>query len=139
MTPLWARDLTGFEPFDSREGHWGRGQTGFNLSITGRIWLSDGRKVKRDGEWVFPCHRDLIDGRDKDATMYSGIYSYGFKEGPTLWLYPDAEGALNIAMQAGLASLIGVHKITHDTPVRSNTRRHVLFRLGEFNTLPLAA
>jgi len=140
ISPYWARDYRYFEPNDTPEGHWGRGQTGFNLALSGRVLLADGRKVKRDGLWVYPCHRDIVVGEGRDQTAYSGIYSYGFRGGPVLWLYPFAEAALNDVMCCGLASLVGVHKIDGDTPVRSNDTRRILFRLGEIDCcLPQAA
>lgn len=130
---LWVRDYANLTIHNSKDGHWGRGQTGFNISLSGRIYLSDGRKIKQEGVWGFPNHRDLIDGQGDDETVYSGIYSYGFREGPTLWLYPHAEGALTAAMRRGLASLMGVHQIDAATTVRSNTSRKVLFSLGEID------
>ena len=131
--PLWVGHYGNFTIHDSPNGHWGKGQTGFNLSESGRIFLSDGRKVKRDGQWLYPCHRDLIAGDGRDATFYSGIYSYGFAEGPSFWLYPHTEGALNPEMIRGLCSLIGVHRISKDTPVFSNTTRNLLFVLREID------
>lgn len=125
------RNYANIEIYDSKEGHWGRGQTGFNLSLSGRVFLSDGRKIKVAGEWKYPSHRDLFDGAGDDETVYPGIYSYGFREGPTLWLYPHTESAMNDAMRRGLASLIGVHQINVETPVRSNSSRGVLFTLKE--------
>lgn len=133
--PLWVRDYRNLDIHDSRMGHWGKGQTGFNLSESGRVFLSDGRKVKREGEWSYPCHRDLIDGEGQDRTVFSGIYSYGYAEGPTLWLYPFTEVALNDAMRQGLSSLIGVHRIAATTAVRSNNSRETLFLLREVCTV----
>lgn len=36
---LWVRNYANIEIYDSKEGHWGRGQTGFNLSLSGRVFL----------------------------------------------------------------------------------------------------
>lgn len=36
---LWVRNYANIEIHDSKEGHWGRGQTGFNLSLSGRVFL----------------------------------------------------------------------------------------------------
>ena len=128
---FWVADYRGLEIHDSRMGHWGKGQTGFNLSESGRVFLSDGRKIKRDGVWSYPCHRDLVNGHGPDRTVYSGIYSYGYADGPSLWLYPHAERSLNEAMKAGLNSLVGVHRIDGQTPVYSNTSRELLFLLQD--------
>lgn len=136
-SPYWVRDYSSFAPLSSQDCHWGKAQSGFCLSLSGRIWLTDNRAVRGglhgrrdiDDEFTHPCHRDLVDGRGDDATVYAGIYSFGAEV--CLWLYPQAEGALNEAMRAGLKSLIGVHLITATTPVKSNTSRRVLFILGE--------
>lgn len=102
--------------------------------------ISEGRRIKVDGQWIYPCHRNLIEGEGDDCTYFSGIYSYGFKsDGPTLWLYPHAEKGMNEMMRQGLASLIGVHRITGNTPVRSNSDRHIIFRLNEVHHLGVAA
>ncbi len=129
----WVKNYSNFDPKDSTEGHWGKGQTGFNISKSGKIYLSDNKKVKDElGEWGYPNHRDLVVGSGDDKTVYSGIYSWF--NGIILWLYPATEfmweeNPTNI--EKGLASLIGVHKITKDTPVYSNTSRNILFRLGD--------
>lgn len=129
--PLWVGHYGDLSIHDSPNGHWGRGQTGFNLSESGRVYLSDGRKVKCAGTWTYPCHRDLVVGEGLDATVYSGIYSYGYAEGPTLWLYPHTERHLTAGMMKGLASLIGVHRISGETKVLSNTSRELLFTLND--------
>ena len=128
---FWLHDYRGIEIFDSPKGHWGRGQTGFTFSESGRINLSDGRKIKRSGTWHYPCHRDLVSGEGKDRTVFSGIYNYGYAEGSSLWLYPDAEGALNDEIRQSLCSLIGVHLIDSRTAVFSNTSHDLLFILGD--------
>ncbi len=126
----WVKDYTDYNPWSSKDSHWGKGQAGFNLSRSGRINLSDNKGEKDDaGDWYYPCHRDLLDENKDDITCYSGIYSWAL--GPELYLYPDAEAALNEDMKKGLASLIGVHQITPETPVISNTSRKVLFRLKD--------
>ena len=131
----WIKNYSQFNPRDSIQGHWGEGQTGFNISESGRIYLSDNVKFKDDfGEYGYPNHRDLIVGSGKDETIHSGIYSWTPYKGEiaTLWLYPFTEEILNNEMKKGLASLIGVHKIIENTPVYSNTgRRDILFRLGD--------
>ena len=131
MNPFWLHNYNGFEPNDTKQGHWGKGQTGFNVSISGIVNLSDNRKVKKDGAWRYPNHRDMMTGEGDHCTCLSGIYSWGYEEGPTLYLYPAAEGMMNERIREGLASLIGVHHITEDTPVVSNCSRKILFRLGE--------
>jgi len=119
----WSDDYTNYEPYEDKESHWGIHQVGFNISASGRINL---------GYNVGETHRDLMVGTGDDETVHSGIYSFGYKrEEPTLWLYPNAVNVLNDGMRQGLASLIGVHMITAETPVRSNTTRKVLFRLGD--------
>ncbi len=133
---FWLHDLRGIEIYDSPRGHWGRGQTGFTFSQSGRINLSDGRKIKTEEGWKYPCHRDLISGEGKDRTVFSGIYSYGYPEGPTLWLYPDAEQSLNDDIRHGLCSLIGVHRIDSTTRVVSNTTNELLFILGDVQSNP---
>ncbi len=126
----WVKDYTDYNPWSSKDSHWGKGQAGFNLSRSGRINLSDNKGEKDEaGDWYYPCHRDLLDENKDDITCYSGIYSWA--NGPELYLYPDAEAALNEDMKKGLASLIGVHQITPETPVISNTSRKVLFRLKD--------
>jgi len=127
----WVKDYSNFEPKDTNQGHWGSGQTGFNISKNGKIFLSDNKKIKDEfGEWVYPNHRDLIVGFGDDETVYSGIYSWGYGA-IEFYLYPDAERILNFEMKKGLASLIGVHKITSETAVYSNTSRKLLFFLGD--------
>jgi hypothetical protein len=127
MKENWVSDYSNFQPKSTKFGHWGKGQTGLNISLSGRIFLSD--NVLK-GDFRYPCHRDLIDGEGIHETVYSCIYSWSNGE-PTIWLYPDAERSLNRDMKRGLNSLIGVHKITSGTPVRSNSERGVIFRLGE--------
>lgn len=127
----WVRDYRRLDIFDSPDGHWGRHQTGLTIAPSGKVLLSDGRKIKVDGTWRFPCRRDLVVGHGEHRTVYSGIYSFDARYGPTIWLYPDAESALSDRIRAGLASLIGVHRIAPETPVRSNNGRQVLFVLGQ--------
>jgi hypothetical protein len=126
----WVKDYHNFEPHDTPDGHWGKHQAGLNISRSGKIFLSDNRKVKDEEGWGYPSHRDIDVGSGVDRTSYSAIYSFEKEWGPTIWLYPDTEGSLNKEMRIGLSSLIGVHQITADTPVRSNTGRNILFRLG---------
>lgn len=45
-TALWVRNYANLDILDSREGRWCRGQTGFNISLSGRVFLSDGRRIK---------------------------------------------------------------------------------------------
>jgi hypothetical protein len=136
----WVKDLTYYSPLSHGHAAWGRDQAGFNLSLSGRIYLTDNRKVKmlpevlqfgREmvEEYDYPNHRNLVVGEGKDQTIYSGLYSWK-NQRPELYLYYDAEKALNMQMRRGLASLIGVHLINANTPVISNTYRNVLFRLG---------
>jgi hypothetical protein len=142
---LWVRDLSNYRPISSNDSHWGRGQAGFNISESGRIYLTDNseedlkmsasEKLRQKAEHgqLYPTHRDLTVGRGPDITAYSGIFTFEGKDAPILWLYPDAEKALSkhLEMARGLASLIGVHNIDKNTPVRSNTSREVLFKLGD--------
>ena len=142
---LWVRDLSNYRPISSNGSHWGRGQAGFNISESGRIYLTDNsekdlkmsasEKLRHKAELgqLYPSHRDLTVGRGPDITAYSGIFTFEGKDAPTLWLYPDAEKALSKhpKMARGLASLIGVYNIGWSTPVRSNSSREVLFRLGD--------
>ena len=146
----WVKDYTYYDPFSSSHCHWGRNQAGFNLSLSGRVFLTDNRVVKpsdfiydpatgryRERESFlsqetadYPNHRDLIDGYGKDLTIYGGIYSWD--KGKTgLYLYPNTVEVLNDDMKRGLASLIGVHKITEITPVYVNSSKNLLFRLGD--------
>jgi hypothetical protein len=146
----WVKDYTYYDPFSSSHCHWGRNQAGFNLSLSGRVFLTDNRVVKpsdfiydpatgryRERESFlsqetadYPNHRDLIDGYGKDLTVYGGIYSWD--KGKTgFYLYPNTVEALNDDMKRGLASLIGVHKITERTPVYVNSSKNLLFRLGD--------
>ena len=130
----WVDDYSDFRPKSDRQGHWGSGQTGFNISLSGSIYLSDNRPTEgRGGLLHHPCHRDLITGQGDDETIWAGIYSWSREV--TIWLYPSTEGAVmrREEMRKGLASLIGVHKITEKTPVKSNTERGTLFLLGEAN------
>jgi len=127
----WVKDYSNFKPISDPESHYGKGQTGFNISESGKIYLSDNTPIQIGEGWRYPTHRYMIVGEGRDKTVFSGIYSFGFKEDPALWLYPDTEKYLNEEMKKGLASLIGVHSITKDTPVKSNTGRKTLFTLGE--------
>ena len=130
----WVTDLTHYKP--AREGHWPAYCAGFNLSLSGRIWLTDNRPIWissdiREGI-IAPCHRDIIDGEGEDKTLYSGLYCYNPRhKAVTLWLYPAAEQVLNENMRDALKTLIGVDRITGDTVVYSNTTRKKLFALKE--------
>lgn len=114
----WVKDFTNYEPISSRRAHWGTLQAGFTITKDGLIDLTDNSQ--------YQSHISLHPG-------YGGIYSWRTWKGePTqLWLYPAAEVNLTPAMMNGLASLIGVHKITPDTPVYSNFHRNILFRLKD--------
>lgn len=93
--------------------------------------VSANTRVKRDdGQWHWPCHRDLMSGVGDNATVYSRIYTFHYRPS-ILWLYPDTEAHLTDSMKRGLASLIGIHKITPETAVKSNTTRKTLFFLKE--------
>lgn len=129
----WVTDLTNYNP--KTEGHWPKYCTGFNLSKNGRIWLLDNRDIIIDKPGCkgisYPCHRDLIDGENDDKTVYSGLYCWRpRKKDPTLWLYPCAEKFFNIEMLNALKSLIGVHDITENTKVYSNSYRNVISTLN---------
>lgn len=135
---LWVGDYNAFVPMSHKDAHWGTGQCGFNLSMSGRIFLSDNKRIRLsrategtniDREWFYPCHRDMEDGTGEDKTCLSGIYT--FSGTPILWLYPLAERYLGSKIKAGLGSLVGVHRITGQTEVRSNTSRKVLFLLAD--------
>lgn len=122
MHKNWVVDLTNYSPLNLG-GHWGKNQAGFNVSLSGRIWLTDNRQ--------FPCHRDLIDGEGDDATVHSGILSWN-RGKIELYAYPYLVQVLDLpAVRDGLKSLIGVYGMTQDTPVISNCSRKVLFRLGD--------
>lgn len=130
MNSRWVTDLSNYLP--TKEGHWPAYVAGFNLSLSGRIWLSDNKaihvnKPKAKG-LRHPCHRDIIDGTGKDETVYSGLYCWGKNEA-TLWLYPHCEMVFNESMLAGLKSLVGVHLITTSTKVYSNTWRNIVASL----------
>ena len=134
MSHLWVRDLTSYKP--AREGHWPPYCAGFNLSSSGRIWLTDNNPIiinEHDKQGILaPCHRDLVDGKKGDETVFSGLYCYNPRENQvTLWLYGFAENALTDKMKMGLKSLIGVHKIAATTAVLSNTSRKTLFCLKD--------
>lgn len=117
---LWVSDLRHYSPINLG-GHWGRDQAGFNLSLTGRIWLTDNQDR--------PCHRDIIDGVGGDKTNLSGIYSW-HKNIHELYVYPALESEIHReTVQEGLRSLIGVNGIQAGTPVISNETRKVLFVL----------
>jgi len=118
--PLWVKDLRDYSPINLG-GHWGRDQAGFNMSRSGRIWLTDNHQN--------PCHRNLIDGDGENKTNLSGIYSWhnGKHE---IYVYPDLENAIDIdAVRDGLCSLIGVNGIPSGTPVISNCTGSTLFVL----------
>lgn len=120
MQVYWVKDLKNYDPVNLG-GHWGDYQAGFNMSLSGRIWLTDNRS--------FPSHHSLIDGQGKDETRYSGIYSWK-DNNPELYVYPFLEEILfRKKVQEGLRSLIGVHLIVVGTPVISNSSNEVLFRL----------
>ncbi len=131
MSALWVVDLAEYDPL--KEGHWPKHTAGFNLSLSGRIWLSDNRPIniatpEREGV-MHPCHRDLIDGIGDDQTNYSGVYCW-VRGKASLWLYPHAEAVFTSVMLNGLKSLIGVHHITADTKVFSNVWRHEISSLS---------
>ncbi|MNG60949.1 hypothetical protein D3C79_191180 [compost metagenome] len=118
--PLWVTDLRQYKPINLG-GHWGRDQAGFNLSLSGRIWLTDNT--------AFPCHRDMIDGQGEDKTNLSGIYSW-HQGNHELYVYPYLEAVIDReTVRQGLRSLIGVNGIAVGTPVISNESRAVLFCL----------
>jgi len=122
MSNYWVTDLSNYNPINLG-GHWGDNQAGFNLSLSGRIWLTDNHE--------YPCHRNLIDGEGDDETVYSGIYSWN-DGNPELYTYPFLEQVLDRPeVREGLKSLIGVHMLTKDSPVISNCSQKVLFKLGD--------
>ncbi|GIC77699.1 hypothetical protein [Moritella sp. F3] len=122
MHKNWITDLTDFTPINLG-GHWGTKQAGFNVSLSGLIWLTDNRN--------FPCHRDLICGTGQDETRYSGIYSW-FRGKCVIYTYPHLESVLHEpGVLKALKSLIGVHGLTKASPVISNCSREVLFLLGD--------
>ena len=122
-------DHSTYNPISCKDSHWGIGQAGFNMSTSGRIYLSDNKPIRCGNRIYYPCHRDLINGEGIHKTKYPGIYSWS-KE-IAIWLYPDLERNLTKDMKRGLAKLIGVHRITNQTPVKSNTERDILFLLGD--------
>lgn len=120
MSRLWVNDLSAYSPVNLG-GHWGTDQAGFNVSMSGRIWLTDNKER--------PCHRNLVDGEGDDKTNLSGIYSW-HKGNHEIYAYPDLESRIdNKSIQAGIRSLIGVNGIPAGTPVISNCSGKVLFRL----------
>jgi hypothetical protein len=132
MHGSWVTNLSNYVP--KKEGHWPADCAGFNLSCSGRIWLTDNEDIWIDKPnikgYTFPCHRDLVDGDGHDKTIYSGLYCWKGEGGATLWLYHDTERAFNAEMLAGLKSLIGVHNIDSNTKVFSNTWRYEIASLG---------
>jgi len=120
--PRWVTDLNDYDPI-SLGSHWGNDQAGFNVSLSGRIWLTDNKDK--------PSHRQLISGDGEDATVYSGIFSWAKGE-PTIWTYPHLESVLhNPEVKEAIKSLLGVKGITESTPVISNGSRKTLFMVGE--------
>tara|TARA_B100000809_G_C15133722_1_gene529614 strand:- start:54 stop:485 length:432 start_codon:yes stop_codon:yes gene_type:complete len=132
--PLWVKDLSNYTP--AREGHWPPYCAGFNLSTSGRVWLTDNNPIIIDepnkAGILAPCHRDIVDGEGDDMTAFSGLYCYNPKDKTvTLWLYGFAEEKLCESMKQGLKALVGVDKITENTIVYSNDSRKALFKLSE--------
>lgn len=114
---FWVADYRGLEIHDSRMGHWGRGQTGFNLSESGRVFLSDGRKIKRDRVWAYPCHRDLVNGHGLTVRLILRHLQLRVCRRTVAMALSGRRRSLNEAMKLGLHSLVGVHRIDGQTPV----------------------
>lgn len=120
MNPHWVVDLSNYKPTNLK-AHWGRSQAGFNISRSGKIWLTDNKNR--------PCHRDLIDGEGDDCTMYSGIYSW-YQDKPEIYIYPALMQIIHTeTVQAGLRSLVGVHLIHEGVPVINNCSRQIVMTL----------
>lgn len=120
----WVTDLSNYSPI-SLGGHWGDNQAGFNVSKSGRIWLTDNASS--------PCHRDLHDGEGDDATVYSGIYSWN-NDTPEIYVYPYLKQIiLDDGVISALNSLVGVHDITSGVEVIDNSSRKVIYNLGCLN------
>ncbi|WP_318515702.1 hypothetical protein [Photobacterium leiognathi] len=117
----WVQDFTQFTPSDA-ERHWGKFQTGFNLSLSGRLNMVMSDSIQ--------CHRDIIVGEGDDETNLSGLYSYK-DDKAEIYVYPFLERAMKQDKRVieGLRSMTGIHLITKGTPVISNCSRQVLLTL----------
>jgi len=129
----WVKSLTNFSP--EVEGHWSKYTTGFNISLSGKIWLSNNKPIKvndknRQG-LLSPNHNNLVTGSGVDETIFSGIYYFEPDKEASLFLYSECENVLNQQMKLALLSLVDVHNITIDTAVFSNLSREKLFSLSE--------
>jgi len=129
----WVKSLVNYSP--KKNGHWGNYTTGFNISLNGKIWLSDNEEINikeggREGI-LQPNHKNLVTGESTSKTIYSGLYTFIPNEKPSLYLYSECETVLNHSMKVALLSLVGVHNITRDTVVYSNMNRSKLFSLGD--------
>jgi len=106
---------------NTKQSHWGLGQTGVGLSEDGRFDVS--RNIPNDG--YFPTHTHL-------GLPYPAIYSYGYADDyptGTIWLYPDAEKNLE-KLKPALRNMKGYYGITKDTKLKSNTSRKSLGTVG---------
>ena len=130
---LWVRSLTHYSP--KIYGHWAEHTAGFNISLNGRIWLSDNKAIKSDKEndqvVMLPSHENLINGKGLNKTIYSGLYCFFPNELPAIYLYSECESVLNSLMKNALLSLVDVHKINIDTVVYSNMSKQKLFSLSD--------
>ena len=119
---------------NTKESHWGIGQTGVGLEANGNANVSTNKPtfqrkehtILGKGGRYYPSHRSL-DG-------YSAIYSFGYpddwKHDGTIWLYPDAYKNIE-KVKPALKSLKGKYGMTGETTVKSNTTRKELFQLKD--------
>jgi hypothetical protein len=129
----WIKSLVNYSP--EKYGHWANYTAGFNLSLNGKIWLSDNKDIeinehKKQGI-MCPNHQDLIVGEGTNKTIFSGLYSYKPNVNPSIILYSECESVLNNAMKLALLSLVDVHNITINTVVYSNMTKEKLFTLSD--------
>jgi len=121
---------------NTKQSHWGKGQTGIALCEDGTSEISDNKPIraKEDGcpdGWIgdeldrkcYPTHRSF-------KCNYSGIYSYGYSGGD-VWLYPHS--SQNISnLRKSICSLNGKYGITKDNLVKENSSRKLLGKVGDF-------
>lgn len=121
MMENWVQDFTKFKPTLSNR-HWGKKQSGFNISFSGRVNMVMSDKNQ--------CHRDIIDGQGEDATHLSGIYSY-VNNDAILYAYPMLERAMQEDPRVieGIRSMVGIHLIKKGTKVISNCSRETILTL----------
>lgn len=121
---------------NTKDSHWGIGQTGIGLCKDGTVDISNNRpKPSRNGcpestiAWknkCHPTHRSL-------KCPYSAVYSFD-KNQKDIWLYPDAEKNLP-RLKKAICNLKGKHGITEKHKILSNTSRKEIGKVKDFCTL----